>query len=819
MGKYRYNGKKGQFHVVAGPNQEQALLDRIRLGTNNHMFTAILVDAVLTQDGEPVQHRTLHILRRNRDWVGHEPWQVNAEAEVEMGDELLDDVVLPAPVDALGLPLYEYKVCLQFKEAFANRPRDWPLRLLNDVPSEPLGPPGPLVLACTPLTASTREEAVEMMTSTHCRSWGYFTLDDATLTMLLQHRYDSLLDEPEVVETIARHVPPKRMADVEYQRRVLSMWKKNFPEERDRLQPRRCDAALHTPARHARPAYTKGWQQWMAVNIDAPKEQLFANAPPSRPLVLIAPPTLEKTDWAKSHGPHVYMHDRLDLALLHDCLADGHARYIVLDEIPWPLLLSEEGHAHSILTNATFQWYRGSRVYTTVQRLPVIVLNSHLPDPADARWAPRGWEHWQTILQWVKLLPYVPLFKPAITTNNGGEDVSCTAGHKQSPVWPPTTCPSPATADLIELASQLTTANNTSKDELSSGKPVVHHEGTAQGLFDGHTAPETTCPSPVSEDIIELASQLASPATEEKGPPLKLDMQERVSFGPDSFLYPNAIPLQHRDRLLHVVEAMDYVQMKYRGRDLARQKAFQSDNIAGSYAFYEYTGSVPDVWYQGDWSPECLEMRDALRQATQEPVNSMVGNQYLDRHARIDHHSDKTPDIQRGTSIWTISLGDTRLFELRKLDLSETLKVQLMHGSLFQIGPLTNAAYTHSIPQMPHDVGPRYGLTFRTLASRWLHEEQLALRQPAEDGEPWLVQRKAAQLDADGQVVAREQDGYPSRRVVHLPPFALVDSSHVQEEDIVRLRQLLQNVERPSVKRTAKALEQERRTRKRRQHQ
>jgi hypothetical protein len=231
--------------------------------------------------------------------------------------------------------------------------------------------------------------------------------------------------------------------------------------------------------------------------------------------------------------------------------------------------------------------------------------------------------------------------------------------------------------------------------------------------------------------------------------------------------------------------------MKYRGRDLARQKQFQSDNVAGSFAFYEYTGSVPDVWHKGDWSPECLEMRDALREATAEPVNSMVANQYLDGTASIDHHSDKTPDIKRGTSIWTISLGDTRPFELRKLDGSGSVVVQLTHGSVFQIGPLTNAAYTHSIPPVSHEVGPRYGLTFRTLASRWLHDEQVALRQPARVDDPWLVQKKATRLDADGQIVLRKQDGYPSRRVVHLAPFPLDDPSRVQEEDIIRLRQLL----------------------------
>ena len=58
-------------------------------------------------------------------------------------------------------------------------------------------------------------------------------------------------------------------------------------------------------------------------------------------------------------------------------------------------------------------------------------------------------------------------------------------------------------------------------------------------------------------------------------------------------------------------------------------------------------------------------MRDTLREATGEPVNSiMVTNQYLNRYASIDHHYNKPADITSGTSIWTVSLGATRFYEL-----------------------------------------------------------------------------------------------------------------------------------------------------------
>ena len=782
MHRYRFNGKKGQFRVLAGPNCEQELLDRIQQSIG-HLLKAVHVTPVL-HNGERLQHHARPNAALDHDWVWRVQGQDDAEADPDVGDVMMEGVVLPpAPVD---LPLWEYKVCVQFNDPFSKRPRDWALRLLNQDPLHPL------VTACTPLIAGTEEDAVEMMLSEHCRTWGAFTLEQAALVLLLHRRFSSLLDEPQVVETVANHVPLRKVADAQYRRDILGMWKRHFPGEAERLQPRRCDPPLSLPQQQRRAPYMVGWDEWMRTNIH--HQQLTPDHHAMRPLLLVGPQTLRTSEWTRSHGPHVYMQGRLDLAYLHDCLADADgAHYLVLDELPWSLLLREEGHCHSVLTNGTFQWYHGRHIKTTTQRLPVIVLKSHLPNPHDPCWSPRGWQHWKPILQIVKLLPHVPLIDECTTAQGVIEEATqCVIEEAANEA---VLNADAVTADEQDrhrrhasfLAAVIAAAADSEETTPTSGRSAGSN-GVVP-MVDVTTSRVRTTRSrsrpPSNADVVGCEKTVEPPAS-----PLKLDFARRIPYGPDSFLYPDAIPVAHRRRLLHVVAAIDYVQMKYRGRDLARQKNFQSDNIAGSFAFYEYTGSVPDVWHLGEWSPELLELRDALRAEIDELINSVVANQYLDHHAEIGHHSDKTPDVQRGTSIWTVSLGETRALELRKLDGSETLVVQLTHGSVFEIGPLTNAAYTHSIPPVPHEVGPRYGLTFRTLASRWLHDEQVALRQPARDGDPWLVQKKAIRLDADGQVILR-QDGYPSRRVVHLEPFALDDPSHVQEQDITRLRQRL----------------------------
>ena len=756
MPRYRFNARKGQFRVLAGPDCEQALLDSIQrqLGPRLH---AIVVAAARVQ-GRPtlrVQHHTRPRAGLDLDlyWIDQGPG--DAEADPHVGDVLIEGVVLPPA--AVQLPLWEYQIVLLFKQPFSKRPGDYALRLLNE---DPLCP---LAAACTPLMACAGEDAVEVLLTDDCLSWGVFMLDHAALVLLLHRRYGSLSDEPAVVKTIKDHLPLEKVADAQHRRDILSAWKKQLPGETERLQERRCDQPLLLPNERPRAPYMVGWDEWMRVNIHhelaKPEHHVM------RPLVLIGPPAARMTEWARSHGRHIYMQGRPDLAHLHDCLADADgAQYLVLDELPWSWLLGEEKHCHSMVTNAAFNWFHGSRPVKTTQHLPVIVLKSHLPNPNDPCWAPRGWHHWKSILQIVKLLPHVPLLEAATNTDAPTEQLQG--------------------AIAAELLGSIR-------------EPRTRAEKRAHLLATSGRAPQDDS---AAEEKEEEKTESRAAAEEEKMPgaaPLKVDVTRRVQYGLDSFFYPEPVPLSHRDRLLHVVAAIHYVQMRFRGRDLARQKAFQSDNIAGSYGFYEYTGSVPDAWHLGDWSPEILELRDALRDEVRELIDSVVANQYLDRRAGIDHHSDKTPDIKRGTSIWTVSLGATRVLELRKIvdDGSEPLRVELTHGSIFQIGPLTNAAYTHSILPADHEVGPRYGLTFRTLASRWLHEEEVALRQPARDGEPWLVQKKASRRDEGGQVVLRK-DGYPSRRVIHLEPFALADPTHVQEQDIIRLRQVLPTLKR-----------------------
>jgi hypothetical protein len=85
---------------------------------------------------------------------------------------------------------------------------------------------------------------------------------------------------------------------------------------------------------------------------------------------------------------------------------------------------------------------------------------------------------------------------------------------------------------------------------------------------------------------------------------------------------------------------------------------------------------------------------------------------------------DKNRDFFRDSSVLTASFGSTRRFELLHVRNKCKIKLELKHGSLFILGPLTNAQYKHSIVKETSKrttVGERISLTYRNI-QRWVNQ-------------------------------------------------------------------------------------------------
>ena len=213
-----------------------------------------------------------------------------------------------------------------------------------------------------------------------------------------------------------------------------------------------------------------------------------------------------------------------------------------------------------------------------------------------------------------------------------------------------------------------------------------------------------------------------------------------------------------------------------------------------------------------------MQLRDAVRATLGEDVNALVANDYRHGKHKITWHFDKPADIAHGTSIATVSLGHARLFQLcptaevrrwmgahksraaaMKLKkergvkerlpavapLSGVIDVVLPHGSIFVIGPQTNALYSHCIPPSATECGRRYGLTFRTLASRWLPDVEVVVRQPQLGQTAWDVVHRPKQV-RNGEALG--QNGYAYRARVHLEQYTPRDPTRLTAEDISAVR-------------------------------
>ena len=268
--------------------------------------------------------------------------------------------------------------------------------------------------------------------------------------------------------------------------------------------------------------------------------------------------------------------------------------------------------------------------------------------------------------------------------------------------------------------------------------------------------------------------------------------------------------------------------MKYRGNTLARYKAFYCDVVAGSRSMYEYTGSEVEPWQEREWPLEGLQLRDAVRATINEPVNSLVANDYWHKDHKISWHSDKPRDIAHGTVIATVSLGHARLFQLCPIPeverwtdekkartqrkkrneeqgiseslpavapLAEVIDIVLPHGSLFIIGPETNKHYMHCVPRSKKECGRRYGLTFRTIASRWLPDVEVVVRQSLKGETSWDVEHRPKET-RDGN--ATGQNGYAYRSRIYLEPYTPHDPTRLTEEDIIAVRESMPS--RPKMK-------------------
>ena len=195
---------------------------------------------------------------------------------------------------------------------------------------------------------------------------------------------------------------------------------------------------------------------------------------------------------------------------------------------------------------------------------------------------------------------------------------------------------------------------------------------------------------------------------------------------------------------------------KYRGNELARRKAFLVTSTDPVPKTDEEPSVMPKYSYPGWQNASMRSYRDMRTVPSLHKVVERIKQEllYNDRPVNINHailtcyrgaddnigyHSDKMRDIQRDTPIVSLSLGEEREFHIGRLDPKKnqdtitTHRFVLRPGDLFILGPMTNAAYRHSIVPVHQEsliqrdpsveVGPRISIVLRDIRSMITREE------------------------------------------------------------------------------------------------
>lgn len=129
-------------------------------------------------------------------------------------------------------------------------------------------------------------------------------------------------------------------------------------------------------------------------------------------------------------------------------------------------------------------------------------------------------------------------------------------------------------------------------------------------------------------------------------------------------------------------------------------------------ARYQYSGK----WFDPlPWLAELLEIREQIQHLTENDFNSVLANLYRDGQDSVAWHADDEPQLGRNPAIASLTLGDTRRFQLKhKRDKSiPRIDIDLPDNSLLVMDGELQHHWIHKVPKTRKTVEPRINLTFR----------------------------------------------------------------------------------------------------------
>jgi alkylated DNA repair dioxygenase AlkB len=129
---------------------------------------------------------------------------------------------------------------------------------------------------------------------------------------------------------------------------------------------------------------------------------------------------------------------------------------------------------------------------------------------------------------------------------------------------------------------------------------------------------------------------------------------------------------------------------------------------------YSYSGITcfPEVW-----TKELLEIKSQIEQfIPEEDFTSVLLNLYNNGNDKMGWHADNEKELGINPTIASVSLGETRRFDIKNKNNSELqYKFELTSGSLLIMRGALQHHWIHQIPAQKKVKNARINLTFRTI--------------------------------------------------------------------------------------------------------
>ncbi|KAM3870118.1 alpha-ketoglutarate-dependent dioxygenase alkB homolog 3 [Diretmus argenteus] len=262
----------------------------------------------------------------------------------------------------------------------------------------------------------------------------------------------------------------------------------------------------------------------------------------------------------------------------------------------------------------------------------------------------------------------------------------------------------------------------------SWAKPVPKHPRPT-GAGPNNPQPTNTNPTPGSWGVGSKRTFEFQPTEPIRNiPPEKVIEQAgdyEISHGPAAVsrlrLLPGFLPPEEADWMFSKLLA----ELPWSQKTNYRQgEGYEEPRLTCWYGELPYTYSRSTMAANTQWHPLLLSLREAVEQASGHRFNSLLCNLYRDGHDSIGWHSDDEASLGSKPTIASLSLGDTRMFSLRKkpppedngdYTYVERIQVPLSHGTLLLMEGATQDDWQHQVAKEYHDRGPRINLTFRTM--------------------------------------------------------------------------------------------------------